>query len=136
MTKIHVPIWFDEWVRAQASPNVEDDRDGMLLELSEIYWNGALSTGMTSEQIKYINDNYLDLVKAIVDGYEAHEPKYWVRDNRGYAMLRWANGSIHRASPFISKEMQWDSPEMYKFTKEEIKGFDVRYMAFAEEARE
>lgn len=79
------------------------------------------------------NDSLLKLTKAILDGkWEVEEePLYYVRNNKGAALLRKVNGEVETSMPFA--EFFTDNKEEFQLTKQEVASYDPRYLGFLEE---
>lgn len=97
------------------------------------------------EKLKSENDSIYDFLgklpheedvelfaRAYLDSYELkEEPRYWVRDKDGYAMLyKTPKGYITSTYYDVNYEEQLSNKELYTFTEEEIEEYDGRYLAF------
>lgn len=79
------------------------------------------------------NDSLLKLTKAILDGkWEVEEePLYYVRNNKGVALLRKVNGEVVTSLPFA--RFFTNNNEDFQLTKHEVASYDPRYLEFLEE---
>lgn len=80
------------------------------------------------------NDSLLKLTKAILDGkWEVEEePLYYVRNNKGVALLRKVDGEVETSLPFADFFFD-DNKKDFQLTKHEVASYDPRYLEFLEE---
>lgn len=78
------------------------------------------------------SDRKLAVTQAILDGeWEVEEPLYYVRNNKGVALLRKLKGEIVASQPF--DRFFTDNNEDFQLTEHEVASYDPRYLEFLEE---
>lgn len=90
--------------------------------------SGMLAETFNTDELK------LKVIQAILDGeWEVgEEPLYYVRNNKGVALLRKVNGEVETSMPF-AKFFVDDNKKDFQLTKNEVASYDPRYLEFLEE---
>ncbi|WP_249629738.1 DUF1642 domain-containing protein [Streptococcus uberis] len=91
------------------------------------------ANGMLAETFK-TDEEKLKAIQAILDGkWEVEEePLYYVRNNKGVALLRKVNGEVETSLPFADFFFD-DNKKDFQLTKHEVASYDPRYLEFLEE---
>lgn len=117
--------------------------ESLVFAITHIYYKNEIGKSPNKEEERIFQwmelaDNEEVFARAWLDGYEVEKEKlYHVVNEENYFMLRKDDGLVlsMQVSPAMSRK-EFGKDTRFMLTKKEIKNYDKRYWAFAEEVTE
>ncbi|WP_373757675.1 DUF1642 domain-containing protein [Jeotgalibaca porci] len=133
--KVVIPKFVAEWIDAH---NLHGNNPLREYRDLEIDFNEGWTDEKDAAVYHWVNKNPYAFIDALRYGYEVEkEQKYHVVNKENYFMLRKYDGLVDvlRVSSSMSRD-EYGKDTSFMLTEKEIKGYDERYWAFAQEVTE
>lgn len=128
-----VPEWFDTWYKGLELYHKDEY---IITQIAPAYYHTSYyhyrkqNNHFNKKQWEYVNLNFVDLVRAVMDGYEVQEePRYLIKITEWDYIVQDDDGDMYATDINIHNYK-------YKFTEQEIKSCNEKYWLFRERFEE
>lgn len=129
--KVVIPQFVADWMNKRKQ-NFKTSHDAILY-IHSYGWDDEMHIDF--QLYKWIPDNVATFARAWLDGYSVEKKRKYVVEDNKVALLCKFDGKVMPVSETIQDGLHHESLD-YELTETEIKDYDERYWAFAEEVTE